>query len=456
MVLIRRLSFNLFFIFLIFSYCFADGDSFQGVIQELQRRIENLEKIVTQQQQYIIQQQKKEENYEKKIAEYEARLSEVKSIPAELPEKKEILKDLEFQGGATMVMQGTGNINYLEDLATAKKSRTDVSYSLDLEISKDFSESASKLFLHLETTEGMGLEDNLILYSNVNEDADENSEVHLAELWYEKGFLSGRVTTTVGKLDPTAYFDTNEIANDEKSQFLARIFCNSPVVEFPDNGLGVRVSYKLSEMTNLDLGLFEGDSDWERVGDNLFKIAQLHFKTSIKERLGNYRFYGWHTNTYHTKWLDRDKKKEDNYGFGFSSDQEVSKFFTLFLRCGWQNPKVYNPEVTTVDDRIYSLEHAYSFGIQVKGELWGREKDIFALAFGQVIPSKYYKKYDDGSGLKLRAKAEGHLEAYYKITLNEHLSLSPDLQYIWNPFGKDVQENTKDIFIGGMRAQLDF
>jgi carbohydrate-selective porin OprB len=81
---------------------------------------------------------------------------------------------------------------------------------------------------------------------------------------------------------------------------------------------------------------------------------------------------------------------------------------------------------------------------------------VFAFAVGQAIPSKDYKKAGTATITQPNAKPEGHLEAYYRIKLNDHLSISPDFQYIWNPFGKDVADDTKDIFIGGMRTQLDF
>jgi carbohydrate-selective porin OprB len=115
-------------------------------------------------------------------------------------------------------------------------------------------------------------------------------------------------------------------------------------------------------------------------------------------------------------------------------------------------PEVYNPDMTAADDSPYSLEQSWSAGFQVEGKPGGREHDVFAFAAGQVMPSDDYKKANEG----LLAKTEGHLEAYYNIYVNDYLSVSPDIQYIWDPFGKDVTENTKGIFIGGLRAQVNF
>jgi carbohydrate-selective porin OprB len=359
-----------------------------------------------------------------------------------------------------MIIQGTNNVNNAASDVQKKKSRTDGSYSADITLAKEFKEINGRAFLHLEGGQGDGLEDNLTLYSNVNRDADNEDRVHLTEVWYEQGLFKDKAAITFGKLDPTAYFDQSEVANDETTQFLGRIFRNSPTVEFPDNTAGIRFAYMPKEWLELGYGVFDGKSSWEKIGDNLFNVGQVHLKTNFFNLPGNYRFYGWNNNVYHTKWLDTEKTKEAAYGFGLSFDQKVADIVTLFTRYGWQNPEVYNPEITATGDdsdpKYYSLEHSWSAGLQVEGKPWGREKDMLAFAVGQIFPSDDYKKAGESLDPARRAKAEDHLEAYYRIHVNYHLSISPNFQYIWNPFGKDVADDTSGIFVGGMRAQVDF
>jgi carbohydrate-selective porin OprB len=67
------------------------------------------------------------------------------------------------------------------------------------------------------------------------------------------------------------------------------------------------------------------------------------------------------------------------------------------------------------------------------------------------MPSDEYKKSAD-----LKADTESHMEAYYNFKVNEHLSISPDLQIIWDPYGGDAESGNKTIFVGGMRSQVDF
>ncbi len=434
--------------------CLFAGDvSIMDEINQLKERIAVLEKRVSEQDKCIAMHNSTVQAQQVKISEYETRFSQFEeNLHRVSASPMQLMEGLELGVGGTMVLQGADNINYRNG-QTQKESRADASYSADVTLAKEFKEAGGRVFLHLEAGQGAGLEDNLTLYSNVNRDAgDSDAKVELTEFWYEQDLFNNKVAATFGKLDPTAYFDQNEVANDETTQFLGRIFRNSPTVEFPDNGAGIRFAYLPVEWLELGYGLFDGSGSWEDIGDSLFNIGQVHFKTSFFNLPGNYRFYGWNNNTNHTKWLDSQKNKEGAYGFGLSFDQKASDVVTFFARYGWQNPEVYNPDITAADGSSYSLEQSWSIGFQVEGKPWGREFDAFALAIGQVTPSDDYKK----SNTALSAKPEGHLEAYYKIHVNDHLSISPDFQYIWNPFGKDVTGNTKGVFVGGMRAQVDF
>jgi len=419
-------------------------------VRVMENKLGEYDKCMNEQKQCILDQNKKIVEYESKLSQFDTDLHRQTGVPISIAE------GLEIGAGGTMVVQGTGNTNNAATDVTKKEGRTDASYSADITIGKEFKKVGGKAFLHLEVGQGAGLEDDLTLYSNVNRDADNDNNVRLTELWYEQALFKDKVALTFGKLDPTAYFDNNDVANDETTQFLGRIFRNSPTIEFSDNTAGIRLAYIPFQWVELDYGVFDGNSDWEKVGDNLFNIGQVTFKTKFHDLPGNYRFLGWYNNVYHTKWLDTEKTKEAAYGFSLSFDQKISEIVTLFTRYGWQNPKVYNPDIMATGDLNYSLAYSWSTGFQIEGKPWGRENDVFAFAVGQAITSKDYKKAGEALNPVRRAKPEGHLEAYYRIHINDHLSLSPDFQYIWNPFGKDVVEDTDGIFIGGMRAQVDF
>ncbi|MDD3345613.1 MAG: carbohydrate porin [Candidatus Omnitrophica bacterium] len=431
---------------------FADEGATSAELKKMRIRLEALEQKVAEQDSYIAKQRTESAGQKEKIAQYESQLSRFEENLHRMPGQPiQLLEGLELGVGGTVILQGADNSNY-RDGDTEKSSRADASYSADVTLSKEFEEVGGRAFLHLEAGQGSGLEDNLIVYSNVNRDAgDSEAKAELTEFWYEQDLFKDKAVVTFGKLDSSAYFDQNEAANDETSQFLGRIFRNSPVIEFPDNGAGVRFAWLPVDWLELGYGVFDGTGSWEDIGDSLFNIGQVHFKTNLFGLSGNYRFYAWNNNADHIKWLDSGKTKESSYGLGLSFDQKLNDAVTLFARYGWQNPEAYNPEITAADGSNYSLEQSWSAGFQVEGASWGREKDVFGFAVGQIMPSDDYKKANN-----LSAKTEGHLEAYYNIHINDHLSVSPDVQYIWNPYGKDVASNTGGIFVGGLRAQVDF
>lgn len=432
------------------THCFAEETVSMEQLKKLEHRVEALEgklaeheRCINDQKQCILDQNKKISDYESKLAKFDTVLHRQEGVPIE------IAKGLEIGAGATMIVQGTDNSNVS---GQEKRDKTDASYSADVTIGKDFEEIGGKAFVHLEAGKGAGLEDNLTLYSNVNRDANDNEDIHLTEVWYEQALFKDKAALTFGKLDPTAYFDNNEVANDETTQFLGRIFCTSPTIEFPDNSLGLRMAYMPNENLELGYGVFNTNSEWNNVGDHLFNIGQVAFRTSFFNQAGNYRVLGWYNDAPHASWLETDKAKEGTFGFGLSFDQKFNDVTTAFCRYAWQNPEVYNPNIIATDGSVFSLEHSWSAGLEINGKPWGREKDVWSFAVGQATPSGDYKK----SNTSLNAKSEGHFETYYRIHLNDHLSLSPDFQYIWNPFGKDVATDTDNIFVGGMRAQVDF
>lgn len=457
-MLLRRIFYMVFaFSLMAGQLCYADDDV-QKTLRQMQERIDALEKKVAEQERYIASQKTTVQAQEQKLAEQENKLSRFdEQLHRETGTPIPLIEGIDLGVGGTMVLQGTNNVNDSTDGQTLKESRTDASYSADITLGKEFEAVNGRAFLHLEAAEGAGLDDNLVLYSPVNYDAgDSEAKVEVTELWYEQGLFGESAVITAGKLDPTVYFDNNEIANDETTQFLGTLFGNSPTIEFPGNAAGVRVAYLPAEWLELSYGLFDGNSDWEEVGDNPFNIGQTVFKTNFFDQPGNYRFLAWHSNVDHTEWLDSSKTKEATYGFGLSFDQKITDITTVFCRYAWQNPKVYNPDNVTTGDNNFSLEHSWSTGLQFEGKPWGRENDALGFAVGQVFPSDDYKKAGSSTVTAPNAKAEGHLETYYRIFINDHLSISPDFQYIWNPFGKDVANDTSPIFIGGMRAQVDF
>lgn len=361
------------------------------------------------------------------------------------------LKGITIGGGATMIVQGATDASGDSQLSK-NEDVTDASYSVDLEFGKEFEQGQA--FIHLETGDGAGVDDDLKLFSNVNRDADDsNNAVSVTEAWYEHNPGKGPLKVAFGKLDATSSIDDNAYANDEGAQFLGSMFRNSAVIEFPDNGMGIRASYAAGEKVDLSVVVIDGDADGEDVADALFYGGQLNVKPGFLGREGNYRLLAWSNGQNHTCWNDTAKDKEDAYGYGISLDQELTDVVGVFARYGWQDPDVVLSTDPAFDiTTAAGLEHAYSLGLQFKGSAWGRTEDVLAIAFGQAFPSDEYKNQD----ATRKADPENHLEWYYNWRVNDNFHLSPDLQVIWNPYGGDAVNGNDTILVGGLRAQVDF
>lgn len=351
---------------------------------------------------------------------------------------------LKVAAGATLILQGTQRANG-DNLSRKGEDSSDASYSIDLEFEKSF-EDYARAFLYLGTGDGAGVENDLKVFSGVNGDADDaQSQLSVKEFWYEYYLQKLALTLTFGKISSSSYIDGNQYANDECTQFLGQAFINSPVIEFPNNAFGFRLAFEPTDRFALDLALTDANANWENVFDDVFFSGQIHFKTNFWKRPGNYRVYGWLNDKSHIRWDDASQRKKKNYGFGLSFDQALTNCLGVFARYGWQNPKVY------LEGSDLSLEQFWSAGFQVIGNRWNRAEDVFALAFGQVLPSADYKTAGN-----LKAKSEKHFEVYYSYKMNKHLSIIPDLQWLKDPYGSDAVNGDQTIFVGGLRAQLNF
>ncbi len=358
--------------------------------------------------------------------------------------------------GATMVLQGTNNPNAV---SRERKRVGDASYSANVTFEKKFDSASSRAFLRCEAAGGRGLDGDLRLLSKVNYDALGFQGLQVAEVWYEQSFAAGKILGTIGLLDPSAYFDGNAAANDETVQFLSHLFVTNPAIEYPVSPTvifyapGVLGQFALVKWLSITAGIFDANRDWMRIGDNLFGMGQVALAPSFFGAQGNYRFYAWYDQMPHRKWNDSATSGALSYGFGLSCDQRIGELLTLFFRYGTRDAQTYDSAALSIDGPAASiLSNCWSAGFQIDGKLWMREHDALGIAAGQVPLSHEYKNAAAGK----QAQTETHFELYYKIQCFSKMSISPDLQYILNPFGKDAPLNADNIAIFGVRSEVAF
>jgi carbohydrate-selective porin OprB len=284
--------------------------------------------------------------------------------------------------------------------------------------------------LWLRLVRAEGLTDELFVYQNVNDSAeDTGGNLEVSEAWYQHFFVPEGLYLVAGKLDMSNYFDNNVAANDEEFQFLNSALVNSAAIAFPENGPGAMFGWIPEKWVQFSAGWAKSDAQWDDLDRNAFGIAEVDFRPMLLGLPGNYRFLVWTGKS--EEEFEFDDAGGRGWGAGVSFDQMFNRSVVGFFRFAY------------ADQDVFPVEASWSAGAQIFGYAWGRGEDFLGLAGAQTLISDEVELNDP----------ETLLEAYYSIAVNQHLFLSPDLQVIANPGGNDESDT---VAVLGAWAQLDF
>ncbi|MFQ5560554.1 MAG: carbohydrate porin [Nitrospinota bacterium] len=358
-----------------------------------------------------------------------------------------------FGFGATMVIQGTsGNSDN-----AGKTDTTGGGYSTDFEITVPFGENGTAFSLIDSGTGGEGVDTQLGTFQAVNGDANPADDaIAITEIWYEQTALNSLFTFTFGQLDLSNYFDGNEVANDETSQFLGAPFVNGTVINFPDPfGLGFRLTFSPLDLVDFTIAWQENGDDeapWDDLFGEAVWMGEVAVRPSFAGLQGNYRLFGWTDSSAHTKWKDvgtgtcgdvtisaTEWKCQNNAGIGVSVDQQITGPLAAFFR------------FSTRDEELSKFDTNLSGGLALSGEMWGRGSDTVGAGYSVSSLSDKYK--NSSSSTADEKSSESHLEIYYNAQLNDNFSISPDLQFVT---GGDGADSFEDVWVFGVRTQLFF
>jgi carbohydrate-selective porin OprB len=250
----------------------------------------------------------------------------------------------------------------------------------------------------------------------------------LDELFWKQVAFGGKLQVIGGKVDLLYHFDTNRVANDGYSQFFSYSLQNNPSIPGPlFGGFGGLARVDLPANTYVmfgggDSSVDEATAPWKTLkNDSWYQLIELGISPDIPGLgKGTYRVTPWHNRLF----------GEDGFGVGVNVDQELGwKWLVLFFRFGWGEK-----EVTPV--RLFA-----SGGLAVEGP-FGREKDLVGLGVAWSDPG-------EGEG----ERSETLLELFYRIEIVKAVSLTPDLQLVFDP-----SNNPDDdlVVVPGVRLQLVF
>jgi porin len=159
------------------------------------------------------------------------------------------------------------------------------------------------------------------------------------------------------------------------------------------------------------MGNFSIDGVVMRVNENEdgnpYNFYGVEFSYRLETSLGkgNYRvLVDWSS----ADFLDAEGVNEERESARLLSfDQEIGKVLGLWIRFGWQDDKA-----------AVNFVSIYSGGIDIKGKLWGREKDNVGIGYALL-----------GGGNQDVDKTQV-AEAYVRFVVHKYFALTLDVQYM--------------------------
>lgn len=280
---------------------------------------------------------------------------------------------------------------------------------------------------------------------------DANEAWRLFEFWYEFGGTNWSVRS--GLFDLNAEFDVNEAGGIflNSSHGIGAEFGqtgrNGPSI-FPVSSLGVRAAKKLGPIT-VRAAVLDGvpgdpaDPASNRVRlsdeDGVLSAAEIEvpYADSARLWLGHWRY---------------SAEFEQVGGAGFASGNDGwyvgsesgfrlgSRAASWFVRYG------------RADERFNVLGDYLGLGAVLTGAFEGRPDDQLGIAVASARAGDPYRSHIASMGERA-SRRETTWELTYQLTVNEHLVIQPDLQFVQNP---GLSTTLDDAWVVGCRIRLRY
>lgn len=318
---------------------------------------------------------------------------------------------------------------------------------------------STRFLLHVKSNDEANVNADTLALADVFDDADFDEAFHVAQLWFEQGFLDERVRLRAGRIEQQVVIDRNAYANAEDLQFMNAFLDNNPLVPLK-SGLGAALFLQPVRCLELAVGVADGDGRPRQTGfqsmfddfPSLVAYAELTLHAALagpRGRLpGSYRVGlfrdGSERAVFGRQAADGGPRtRRGHLGLWVSLDQllwreraEDDQGLGAFLRYAF------------ADERVSRLEQFFSAGFQYAGLLPGRDADVLGVGAYHTRPSSVYQRWVDPT-----FGAETALEAYYRIQVLPWLALTPDVQLVVDPGGL---ERNRNAVVLGLRTRVRF
>jgi porin len=371
--------------------------------------------------------------------------------------------------GVTFTAEYTGEVfgNLTGGIKTGATYEGLLKVSLQLELSKLVCWNGATIFGSMFYPHGEGLTDRFTGDFNRLSSIDAYDSIRLFELWFQQKIWGDLFSIRIGQMSTDVEFYQSTSAN----LFINSCFGTFPTISFgtnlaiyPVGGIGARIDYRPNPSFGFRAGLFDSNPGIQNLNDKhgtvfhlnpnagLILIAEGVYQTNPTP--ANRGFVGTYTlgGYYDSRQFTGDfvhRAHSANGGLYAIADQIVyraepyvdekssNRGLSIFSSCA-AAPGDRNPVSFYLDG-----------GCNYIGLVPGRDDDISGLAVS------YTKIGNDvvRNGAVVHSGHETVIEASYRIQLNDHLYLQPDLQCILHPGAFGEHPNT---LVGGLRFDFTF
>lgn len=304
--------------------------------------------------------------------------------------------------------------------------------------------------------------------------AGEGCTFTLSEYFYEQVLFDGKLILLAGKLDGSRAFETNALANNEKTQFMNTALRNNPMIPsfLPYTVLGVGAIVNPTDWLSILTAVTDSEGRNKTTGFetafhgavNTTVIHEWDFKIKPFDMPGTQRVgFAWSsmdTNKLYPvspfretgpllmkyapamleflqPYLPYDQNPDNvmlYYNFDqylYTEAEDPTQGVGIFGRFGWARENA-NP-----------VNYFYSFGVGGKGIIPDRDNDTFGVGYYFI---------DLSNDLPPAFHSEQGVELFYNVEITPWLHLTPDFQIIMNPGGTDAHDVS---LVYGLRLQMN-
>ena len=257
---------------------------------------------------------------------------------------------------------------------------------------------------------------------------------YLLTAWYKHTFTFSEDHTlglTGGIIDATDYLDENAFSNDEFTQFMNEALVNGPNAFLPSYDIGGAVEWEIGAFSVKGVAMAMGTNGEEGEFEEPYNYYGIQFGYRLDSALGegNYRLLVDTTSSDFSNVAGTAKERMSCTLISF--DQQLGEILGAWIRFGWQLD----------DEAAMDCSDLYSGGLNISGNLWGRENDNVGIGYAHL------------TGGNLELDHTDVFEAYGRFALNDIFAITGDVQYM-----KDSMKegDSPSGWIFGLRATAEF